>query len=248
MIDFSGKKFLVTGGSSGIGFQCASDLLKGGAEVVISGSNRDKLEDAHKRLSVISSKVHSVQNDLAVLEGVPALFDEALNIMGSLDGLICNAGITSEQLTIRVKLADWQRVIDINLTAAFALNHKACAHFMRQKHGKIVNMSSILAARGTVGQAGYCAAKGGLEALTRALAMEFGSRGININCIAPGFVETPMTEKMSSQHKEAAISAIPLGRIGSPSDISGAVLFLCSELSSYITGQVLHVNGGMFFG
>jgi 3-oxoacyl-[acyl-carrier protein] reductase len=246
MLRMAGKKVLITGAGSGIGRQCAMAFLKSGATVALSGSNVTKLEEARASMvAEFENDIFLVPCDLANAEATAGLVNETVSVMGDLDVLVCNAGITRNQLTIRTKLEDWDQVMAINLTAAFLLNKSANAHFMRKKWGRIVNISSVVASSGNAGQAAYCASKGGLEAMTRSLALEFASRGININCVAPGFIETAMTHDLPQDLRDELLKKIPLGRLGAAHDVAGAVLFLCSHLADYITGQVLHVNGGM---
>jgi 3-oxoacyl-[acyl-carrier protein] reductase len=246
MLRMAGKKVLITGAGSGIGRQCAMAFLKSGATVALSGSNVTKLEEARASMvAEFENDIFLVPCDLANAEATAGLVNETVSVMGDLDVLVCNAGITRNQLTIRTKLEDWDQVMAINLTAAFLLNKSANAHFMRKKWWRIVNISSVVASSGNAGQAAYCASKGGLEAMTRSLALEFASRGININCVAPGFIETAMTHDLPQDLRDELLKKIPLGRLGAAHDVAGAVLFLCSHLADYITGQVLHVNGGM---
>lgn len=236
------KRILVTGASGGIGEVLVKYLHTLGARLVISGTRESKL---HALNSEINGSAHVVPMDLSDLENVHLLIESCKEKLGGLDGLICNAGVTDDKLSLRMGLESWQKVIDVNLTASFILNKNAAALMMRQKYGRIVNISSVVAVMGNPGQANYCAAKAGLIGMSKSFAREFASKGVLVNCIAPGFIKTNMTEKLTEEQANHVLSGIPMKRIGSPEELCGITALLLSDMASYITGQTFHVNGGM---
>lgn len=245
----SGKKALVTGATGGIGSAICRLLLEQGASIVMSGTNDEKLADLKGKLQedISDGKVIDfVRCNLSQQDEVHALAEKAADILGGVDILVNNAGITSDNLAMRMKLEDWQKVIDINLTATFILSKAVLRGMFKQKFGRIIMISSVVAHSGNPGQANYCASKGGIEAMARSLAQESASRGVTVNNIAPGFIATNMTEQLNDQQKEVILQKIPMAKMGSPNDIAAAVAFLASEESGYITGTTMHVNGGMY--
>ena len=242
MFDLTGKTALVTGASGGIGAAIARALHGAGASVALSGTREGPLEELKDALG---ERAHVVAANLSDPESVEALPKRAAEAMGSVDILVNNAGITRDQLLMRLKDEDWQAVIDVNLTAAMRLCRGAMRGMMKARWGRIVNVSSVVGATGNPGQANYAASKGGLVAMSKAIAYEVANRGITVNCIAPGFIETAMTEKLTEDQKAGILGQIPAGRMGTPEEIAAAALFLASPEAAYVTGTVIHVNGGM---
>ncbi len=242
MFTLSGKKALVTGASGGIGGAIAQGLARQGAEVALSGTRVDALEAAAKE---IPGKTHIVPCDLGDAEQVGKLIENAGKAMGQVDILVNNAGLTRDMLAMRISDAMWQKVIDVNLTAAFKLSREVLKEMLRRRWGRIVNITSIVGVTGNAGQANYAASKAGLIAMSKSMAAEVAQRNITINCVAPGFIKTPMTDALNDQQKTMLLQRIPAGRLGTPADCANAVVFLASEEAGYITGQTIHVNGGM---
>lgn len=246
MFSLDGMNALVTGASGGIGQSIAVALAKQGAEVVISGTRANALEETAKVINDACGKVaHIITCNLKDSAEVDTLFDKSEALVGKIDILINNAGITRDGLAMRMKDEDWQEVIDINLTSSFRLCRAAIKAMMRRRYGRIINISSIVGTMGNAGQANYCASKAGLIGMSKALAFETASRGITINCISPGFIETPMTHNLPEAVKNKMLTHIPSGAYGKPDDIAAACAYLASKASAYVTGQTLHINGGM---
>ncbi|MFQ5646175.1 MAG: 3-oxoacyl-[acyl-carrier-protein] reductase [bacterium] len=243
MIALSGKVAMVTGGSLGIGFACARRLAQAGAEVAIVARDREKAARAARELGrkVISLKM-DVSDELSVNEGVSQIMEQ----LGSIDILVNNAGITADGLLMKMKRENWQKVLDINLTGTFLCTKAVIRPMSKAGQGRIINISSIVGATGNPGQANYAASKAGIIGLTKTTALEYVKKGITVNAIAPGFIETDMTGSLSEKIKNTMLEKIPQGRFGRPEEVADGVLFLASDLASYITGQVLHINGGMF--
>jgi 3-oxoacyl-[acyl-carrier protein] reductase len=239
---------LVTGASQGIGRACALRLAKGGAAVALAARNQEKLEQVAKEITESGGQagcfVIDVGNDDSVKSGCKA----AIAQFGKIDILVNNAGITHDQLVIRMKRADWDAVLNTNLTGAYLCIQQVIGSMLKQRWGRIINMTSIFGQIGQIGQANYAASKAGLIGLTMAMAREVASRNITVNAVAPGFIETAMTAELPADLKEKALTMIPLGRIGSDAEVANAVHFLASEEASYITGHVLNGNGGMLMG
>ena len=242
MFDLTGKTALVTGASGGIGAAIARALHGAGATVALSGTREGPLEDLQGELA---ERAHVVTANLSDPESVEGLPKRAAEAMGSVDILVNNAGITRDQLLMRLKDEDWQAVIDMNLTASMRLCRGVMRGMMKARWGRIVNVSSVVGATGNPGQANYAASKGGLVAMSKAIAYEVANRGITVNCIAPGFIETAMTDKLSEDQKAGILGQIPVGRMGTPEEIAAAAVFLASPEAAYVTGTVIHVNGGM---
>ena len=240
------KVALVTGASRGIGREIAQTLAAYGASVIVNyNGSKDRADEVVEMISAAGGKAIAVKADVAKAEEIARLFEEAQAAFGRIDILVNNAGITRDNLILKMSEEEYDTVLDTNLKGAFLCMKHAAKIMLRQKNGRIINISSISGIAGNAGQANYCAAKAGLIGLTKSLAKELGSRGITVNAVAPGFIETEMTEKLSEQVKEGMLAQIPLKRAGSVKDIAEAVAFLASERAAYITGQTLSVNGGM---
>ena len=242
MFELSGKTALITGASGGLGGAIARALHAQGATVTLSGTRREALEALAGELG---ERVHIVPCDLSDAAAVEALVPAAEAAMGSLDILVNNAGVTRDNLFLRMKDAEWDAVIAINLTAAFRLARAALKGMMRRRHGRIVGIASIVGVTGNPGQGNYAAAKAGMIGMSKALAAEVATRGITVNCVAPGFIASPMTAALNDKQREAILASVPMGRLGAGEDIGAAVVFLASAEAAYVTGQTLHVNGGM---
>ncbi|SIO10553.1 3-oxoacyl-[acyl-carrier-protein] reductase [Rhodovulum sp. ES.010] len=242
MFDLSGKCALVTGASGGIGGEIARALHGQGAKVALSGTREAPLEALAADLG---ERAHVVPCDLSDPEAVDGLPARAAEAMGAMDILVNNAGITRDTLFMRLKDEDWQAVIDLNLTAAMRLCRGALRGMMKARWGRIVNITSVVGHSGNPGQANYCAAKAGLLGMSKSLAQEVAARGITVNCVAPGFIETAMTGKLTDEQKAGILGAVPVGAMGTPHDVAAAVVYLASEEAGYVTGASLHVNGGM---
>lgn len=242
MFDLTGKMALVTGASGGIGGAIAKALHGAGATVGLSGTRVEPLEALAAELG---DRTHVLPCNLSDAEAVEALPKQAVEAMGGLDILVNNAGITRDQVFMRMSDADWQDVLDVNLTSTMRLCRGSIRGMMKSRWGRIINITSVVGAIGNPGQANYAAAKAGLVGMTKSIAYEVASRGITANCVAPGFIATPMTDKLTDDQKEAINVKIPAGRMGTPEEIAGAVLYLASPEAGYVTGATLHVNGGM---
>ncbi len=247
-IRLDGRVTLVTGASQGIGRACALALAEAGAAVALAARNKEKLDETAAIIRGAGGQAETFTMDLAREEEVKAGVKAVIAKFSKLDILVNNAGITRDQLAMRMKRADWDEVLAINLTGAYLCSQLALAAMLRQRWGRIINITSIFGQIGQAGQANYAASKAGLIGLTMALAREVASRNITVNAVAPGFVETAMTEVLTPELKEAALKMIPLGRVGMPQEVAAAVRFLASDEAAYITGHVLNVNGGMLMG
>ena len=242
MFDLTGKAALVTGATGGIGGEIAKALHAQGAHVGISGRNTDKLEALAKELG---DRVSVLTADLSSDEAVTELVKRAEEQMGQIDILVNNAGLTRDNLSMRMKDDEWQDVIDVNLTAPFKLAKAVQRGMMKRRNGRIINISSVVGVTGNPGQCNYVASKAGMIGWSKAMAQEIASRGITVNCIAPGFIATAMTEALTDDQKAKINSTIPAGKMGASADIATAAVYLASDESGYVTGQTLHVNGGM---
>jgi len=242
MFDLTGKTALVTGASGGIGAAIARTLHGAGAGVVLSGTRADALDALAAELG---ARVATAPCDLSDGEAVNGLIAAAGDALAPIDILVNNAGMTKDGLAMRMKDEDWDAVLAVNLTAAFRLSRAALRNMMRTRWGRIVNITSVVGHIGNPGQSNYAAAKAGLAGMTRSFAAETASRGVTVNCIAPGFITTAMTEGLTDKQRETIGSHIPAGRFGAPEDIAAAALYLASDAAGYVTGQTLHVNGGM---
>ncbi len=244
----SGRVALVTGASQGIGRACALKLAASGAALAVAARSQEKLAELVKEIEGSGGKAFAFPLDVADEEQVKTTFKSAIAQLGKVDILVNNAGITRDQLIMRMKRADWDSVLNTNLTSAYLCIQQAIGSMLKQRWGRIINVTSVFGQMGQAGQANYAASKAGLIGLTMAIAREVGSRSITCNAVAPGFIETAMTSGFSEDFKQNALKAIPLGRIGTPEDVANAVAFLASDEASYITGHVLSINGGMLMG
>ncbi len=237
----SGKSALVTGATGGIGQAIAKELAAQGAKVALSGTREEKLKEVQSGIegSVI------IPANLGDSEAINALLTQATEQLDGIDILVCNAGVTKDNLTMRMKDEEWEQVLRINLEAGFKLNRGVLRGMMKNRWGRIINVTSVVGTMGNPGQANYCASKAGLQGMSKSIAMEVASRGITVNCIAPGFIKTPMTDALDEKQSERITANIPAGRFGLPDDIANAAAFLASDNASYLTGQTLHVNGGL---
>ena len=242
MFDLTGKSALVTGASGGIGGAIAEALHACGAAVGLTGTRQDALEEVAGRLG---ERAHVLACDLRDPDASAELPARAEEALGGLDVLVNNAGLTRDGLALRMKDDDWQAVMDVNLTAAFRLTRAALRGMMKRRQGRIIGITSVVGVTGNPGQANYAASKAGMIGMTKSLAQEVAARGITLNCVAPGMIETAMTDALNDQQRERILTHIPAGRLGTPADVAAAVVFLASDEAAYITGQTLHVNGGM---
>ena len=243
MTDLNGKNIIVTGATGGIGNSIIEKLYKAGANIMASGTKIEKLDTLKGKYG----NIKTLKFNISEIDKIEEFIENATKELGgNLDGIVNNAGITQDNLAIRMSLEEWQKVININLTASFLMCKSAIKKMIKNKSGKIINITSVVGHTGNLGQANYTASKAGIIAMSKSLAIEYAKKNININCISPGFVKTEMTDKLDDKFKEAIISKIPSARLGEPNDIANAVLFLCSNQSSYINGETLHVNGGMY--
>jgi 3-oxoacyl-[acyl-carrier protein] reductase len=244
----SGRVALITGASQGIGQACAMKLAKSGATIALAARNQEKLAAVAQEISAIGGKAEVFVLDVVDEEQIKAAFKSAIAQLGKIDILVNNAGVTRDQLLMRMKRADWDTVLNTNLTSAYLCTQQVIGSMLKQRWGRIINISSIFGQTGRAGQANYASSKAGLIGLTMAIAREVGSRNITCNAVAPGFIETAMTSVLPEELRQDALKNIPLARLGTVDDVANAVAFLASEEASYITGQVLNVNGGMFMG
>ena len=243
MTDLKNKSIIVTGASGGIGNSIIEKLNQSGAKILASGTRIEKLDELKNNYR----NVKTLKFDISHASKIDDFIEEATKELGgNLDCIINNAGITQDNLAIRMSLEEWQKVIDINLTSTFLISKAAIKKMLKNKSGKIVNITSVVGHTGNLGQANYTASKAGIIAMSKSLALEYAKKNININCISPGFIKTAMTDKLNDKFREAIVSKIPSARLGDPEDIANAVLFLCSNQSNYINGETLHVNGGMY--
>ena len=243
MNNLKSKKIIVTGGSGGIGNSIVEKLSESGANILASGTRIEKLEELKSKYK----NIHILKFDISQNDKIEKFIDDATSILGgNLDSIVNNAGVTQDNLAIRMSLDEWKKVIDINLTSTFLLSKFAIKKMLKNKSGKVINITSVVGHTGNLGQANYTASKAGIIAMSKSLAIEYAKKNININCISPGFIKTAMTEKIDEKFKEIIISKIPSARLGEPVDIANAVLFLASDYSNYINGETLHVNGGMY--
>ena len=243
MTNLEKKNIIVTGASGGIGNAIIKKLSEAGANILASGTRIEKLEELKKNFESIKI----LKFDISQSDKIEEFIENATSELGgSLDCIVNNAGITQDNLAIRMSLDEWQKVININLTSSFLMSKFAIKKMLKNKSGKIVNITSVVGHTGNLGQANYTASKAGIVAMSKSLAIEYAKKNININCISPGFIKTAMTDKIDEKFKDVIVSKIPSARLGEPDDIANAVLFLSSEQSNYINGETLHVNGGMY--
>ncbi|MEX6505549.1 3-oxoacyl-[acyl-carrier-protein] reductase [Jiella sp. M17.18] len=242
MFDLTGRKALVTGASGGIGEAIARALHERGASVGLHGTRRERLDELAASLG---ERAVVLPADLSDRSGQAALAEQADSELGGVDILVNNAGVTKDGLFVRMSDADWDTVLEIDLTAAFRLTRGLTHSMMRRRYGRIINITSIVGVTGNPGQANYCAAKAGMIGFSKSLAQEIASRGVTVNCIAPGFISSAMTDKLNDKQKDAIMGAIPMKRMGKAAEIAAAAVFLASQEAAYVTGQTIHVNGGM---
>ncbi len=242
MFDLSGKSALVTGASGAIGGAIARALHQRGAAVGLSGT---RVEALQALAAALGEPAHVLAADLDDPASLDGLFGRAEAAMGQVDILVNNAGITRDGLALRMRDEDWRIVLDVNLTAAFRLARASLRGMMKRRWGRIVGITSVVGVTGNPGQANYAAAKAGMIAMSKSLAHEVATRGITVNCVAPGFIETPMTDTLNAKHRQALAARIPARRLGTPAEVAAAVVYLASEQAGYVTGQTLHVNGGL---
>jgi len=247
-MSLSGRIALVTGASQGIGRACAIRLAGGGATVALAARNQDKLNETVHEITAKNGQASAFMLDVSDEEQIKSVVKEAIAQLGKIDILVNNAGITRDQLVMRMKRVDWDSVLNTNLTSAYLCIQQVIPGMLKQRWGRIINITSIFGQMGQAGQANYSASKAGLIGLTMAIAREVGSRNITCNAVAPGFIDTAMTAVLPEDLKQTALKSIPLGRLGSPEDVANAVAFLASDEASYITGHTLTVNGGMLMG
>ena len=243
MINLKNKNIIVTGASGGIGNAIIKKLDEASANILASGTRVEKLEELKSNFK----NIKILKFDISQSDKIEEFIENATNELGgSLDGIINNAGITQDNLAIRMSLDEWQKVININLTSTFLMSKFSIKKMLKNKSGKIVNITSVVGHTGNLGQANYTASKAGIVAMSKSLAIEYAKKNINVNCISPGFIKTAMTDKIDDKFKEVIVSKIPSARLGEPEDIANAVLFLSSDQSNYINGETIHVNGGMY--
>jgi 3-oxoacyl-[acyl-carrier protein] reductase len=245
-LELAGKVALVTGAAQGIGKTVALLLARHGADIAVSDVNLEKVEETAREVQALGRRSVAIRSDVSHLDDVERMVQTILEQMGKIDILVNNAGIARDKLILRMTEEDWETVLDVNLKGTFHCIKAVVRHMSKQRSGKIVNIASVSGEMGNVGQANYSASKAGVIGLTKTIAREFAQRGINVNAIAPGYIQTPMTEALPEKAKEELKKMIPMERLGQPEDVAQAVLFLVSEASSYITGQVLNVNGGIY--
>ncbi len=243
MSDLNNKNIIVTGASGGIGNSIVEKLNEKGANILASGTKLEKLEELKSKFKKINILKFDISQSTKIEEFIEKATDQ---LGGSLDCIINNAGVTQDNLAIRMSTDEWKKVIDINLTSTFLLSKFSIKKMLKNKSGKIINITSVVGHTGNLGQANYTASKAGIIAMSKSLALEYSKKNINVNCISPGFIKTAMTDKIDEKFKETIVSKIPSGRLGEPKDIANAVLFLASDQSNYINGETLHVNGGMY--
>ena len=242
MKDLKNKNIIVTGASGGIGNSIVEKLYECGANILASGTKLEKLEELKNRFS----NVKLLKFDISQDNQIEQFIDEASKKLGGLDCIVNNAGITKDNLAIRMSIEEWKKVIDINLTSTFLMCKHSIKKMLKNKYGKIINITSIVGHTGNLGQANYSASKAGIVAFSKSLALEYAKKNININCVSPGFIKTKMTDKIDEEFKKILISKIPSGDLGTGEDVSNCVAFLASDLANYINGETIHVNGGMY--
>jgi 3-oxoacyl-[acyl-carrier protein] reductase len=242
MFDLTGKTALVTGASGGIGGPIARALHRQGATVAISGTRREALDTLAAELG---QRVHVLPCDLADKDSVEALVPKAEEAMTKLDILVANAGVNRDNLLVQLRDEDWEQVLNVNLTATFRLTRAAVKGMMRRRFGRVIGITSVVGVTGNAGQSNYTATKAGIIGLMKSVAAEYAKRGVTANCVAPGFIASPMTDKLNDKQREAILTRVPANRLGTGADVAAAVVYLASDEGGYVTGQTLHVNGGM---
>tara|TARA_B100000287_G_C20526194_1_gene738965 strand:+ start:257 stop:994 length:738 start_codon:yes stop_codon:yes gene_type:complete len=245
MIDIKNKNVIVTGATGGIGNSIVGALISQGANVLATGTKTEKLDELKKK----HNNIKILKFDISNHDKIEKFIDDATNELGNkLDCIVNNAGITKDNLTIRMTYDEWSKVIDLNLTSTFLMSKYSIKKMLKNKSGKIVNITSVVGHTGNIGQANYTASKAGIVAMSKSLAIEYAKKNINVNCISPGFISTAMTDKIDEKFKESIVSKIPSNRLGKPEDIANAVIFLISDQANYINGETIHINGGLYLG
>ena len=245
MIDLKNKNVIVTGASGGIGNSIVEKLYELNANILATGTKVEKLNELKNKFN----NINILQFDISKHDKIESFIDQSTEILGGkLDCIVNNAGITMDNLVIRMNMNEWNKVIDINLTSTFLMSKYSIKKMLKNKSGKIINITSVVGHTGNIGQANYTASKAGIVAMSKSLAIEYAKKNINVNCISPGFISTAMTDKIDEKFKESIISKIPSNRLGNSSDVANAVVFLASSMSDYINGETIHVNGGMYLG
>ena len=242
MKDLKNKNIIITGATGGIGNSIIQRLNDYEANILASGTKDEKLKELKSKFE----NIKILKFDISQSNKIEEFIENASKELGGIDCIVNNAGITQDNLSIRMSLEEWKKVIDINLTSTFLMSKFAIKKMLKNKKGKIINITSVVGHTGNVGQANYTASKAGIVAMSKSLAIEYSKKNINVNCISPGFIKTAMSDKIDDKFKEIIVSKIPSARLGEPEDIANAVLFLASDLSNYINGETLHVNGGMY--
>lgn len=246
-VDLSGKRALVTGSTRGIGRSIAEFLARAGAQLIITGRDRTRAQEVAQQIEKdFGVKALGVAMDMQDPQSIKTAYEEVEKVFGGVDILVNNAGITKDKLFLRMSLEDWEEVLRVNLTGTFIVTSLAVKGMLKNRWGRIVNISSVVGFTGNAGQVNYASTKSALIGFTKSLAKELAGRNITVNAVAPGFIETDMTSVLSEELKQSYLKNIPLGRFGKPEDVAGVVLFLCSDYASYITGEIIHVNGGMY--
>jgi len=242
MINFSNKKIIITGATGGIGNELVKKFVSLKGEVLATGTNGEKLEKLKKNYP----SIETIKFDISKHSEIESFIEQASSKLNGLDILVNNAGITLDNLSLRMKSDEWQKVIEINLTSTFFASKYALKKMLKNKFGRIVNISSIVGHTGNIGQANYTASKAGMIAMSKSLAIEYARKNITINCVSPGFIQTNMTDQINEEVKKSLMSRIPMNKLGNGEDVSNSVVFLASDAASYITGETIHVNGGMY--
>ena len=242
MINFSNKKIIITGATGGIGNELVKKFVSLKGEVLVTGTNEEKLENLKKNYP----SIETIKFDISKHSEIESFIEQASSKLNGLDILINNAGVTLDNLSLRMKSDEWQKVIEINLTSTFFVSKYALKKMLKNKFGRIVNISSIVGHTGNIGQANYTASKAGMIAMSKSLAIEYARKNITINCVSPGFIQTNMTDQINDEVKKSLMSRIPMNKLGNGEDVSNSVAFLASDAASYITGETIHVNGGMY--
>ena len=244
MIKLENKNIILTGATGGIGNSIVETLVSLNSKVIATGTNDKKLEELKNR----HKEIITIKQDISEHNELESFIERcSKELDNKIDVLINNAGITKDNLTIRMNQDEWNKVINLNLTSTFLLSKYVIKKMLKKKFGKIINITSVVGHTGNLGQANYSASKGGVSAMSKSLSLEYAKKNITVNCIAPGFIETAMTEKINEEFKNQLKSKIPMDRFGAPQDIANCVAFLCSDMSNYITGETIHINGGMYF-
>ena len=244
MINLENKNIILTGATGGIGSSIVDTLISLKAKLIVTGTNEKKLEELKNK----HQNLITIKQDISAHDELEVFIDKcSSHLEDKIDVLINNAGITKDNLTIRMNKNEWDKVININLTSTFLLSKYVIKKMLKKKSGKIINITSVVGHTGNLGQVNYSASKGGITSMSKSLSLEYSKKNITVNCIAPGFIDTAMTEKINEEYKNQLKSKIPMDRFGTPQDIANCTAFLCSELSNYITGETIHVNGGMYF-